>query len=76
MDLTQRVAADLLAAMKNREYVLPDDIKALAEFVLAHRLVISPSARLKNISSDEMISEILRSLPVVGIEFTQKAEMK
>ncbi len=68
-------AGQARAAISGRDFVLPDDIKALAEHVLAHRLVISPSARLKNISSDEMVSEILRSLPVVGIEFTQKAEL-
>jgi MoxR-like ATPase len=63
------------AAISGRDFVLPDDIKALAEHVLAHRLVISPSARLRNITSDEMVSEMLKSLPVVGIEFTQKAEL-
>jgi MoxR-like ATPase len=63
------------AAISGRDFVLPDDIKALAEHVLAHRLVISPSARLRNITSDEMVSELLKSLPVVGIEFTQKAEL-
>jgi MoxR-like ATPase len=68
-------AGQARAAISGRDFVLPDDIKALAEHVLAHRLVISPSARLRNITSDEMVSEILRSLPVVGIEFTQKAEL-
>ena len=68
-------AGQARAAIFGRDFVLPDDIKALAENVLAHRLVISPSARLKNISSDEMVSEILKSLPVVGIEFTQKADL-
>ncbi|MDR3575124.1 MAG: MoxR family ATPase [Anaerolineaceae bacterium] len=68
-------AGQARAAISGRDFVLPDDIKALAEHVLAHRLVISPSARLKNITSDEMVSELLKSLPVVGIEFTQKAEL-
>jgi len=66
-------AGQARAAISGRDFVLPDDIKALAEHVLAHRLVISPSARLRNISSDEMVSELLRSLPVVGIEYNQKS---
>src|SRR5271157_471246 len=68
-------AGQARAAIFGRDYVLPDDIKALAEPVIAHRLVISPNARLKNISSDEMVAEILRSMPVVGIEFTKKADL-
>jgi MoxR-like ATPase len=68
-------AGQARAAIFGRDYVLPDDIKALAEPVIAHRLVISPNARLKNITSDEMVAEILRSMPVVGIEFTKKADL-
>jgi MoxR-like ATPase len=66
-------AGQARAAIFGRDFVLPDDIKALSEYVLAHRLVISPNARLKNISSSEMVAEILKSLPVVGIEYTKKS---
>jgi MoxR-like ATPase len=59
------------AAILGRDYVLPDDIKALAEFVLAHRMVISPSARLRNITSDQMVSEILKNLPITTSEFSK-----
>ncbi|MCA1723787.1 MAG: AAA family ATPase, partial [Thermomicrobia bacterium] len=37
------------AALAGRDYVLPDDVKALAEPVLAHRLIVSPAARMRNI---------------------------
>ncbi len=54
------------AALEGRDYVLPDDIKALAEFVLAHRIVINPAARLKNLSAAQIVKEIVHNLPVPG----------
>jgi MoxR-like ATPase len=54
------------AAMLGRDYVIPDDIKALALVTLAHRLIISPSARIKNVDPRAVIQEILDSIPVPG----------
>ncbi len=54
------------AAMSGRDYVTPDDIKALAVVALAHRLIISPSARIKNVDPRALIQEILDSVPVPG----------
>lgn len=54
------------AAVLDRDFVIPDDIKALAEFTLAHRLIISPSARIKNVDSRAVLNEILDSVPVPG----------
>ena len=54
------------AALQGRDYVLPDDIKALASYVLAHRLVLNPGARLRNLNADQVIEEVLGSLPVPG----------
>ena len=54
------------AAVMDRDYVIPDDIKALAMVALAHRLIISPSARIKNVDPRAVIDEILDSLPVPG----------
>lgn len=54
------------AAMQGRDYVIPDDIKALAESALAHRLIISPAARLKNIDARAVVDELLRSIAVPG----------
>jgi MoxR-like ATPase len=54
------------AAILGRDYVIPDDIKALALVTLAHRLIISPSARIKNIDPLAVIQEILDSTPVPG----------
>jgi MoxR-like ATPase len=54
------------AAMLGRDYVQPDDIKALAMAALAHRLIISPSARIRNVDPHSVIQEILDSTPVPG----------
>jgi MoxR-like ATPase len=57
-------AAQAKAAMAGRTYVLPDDIKALAGPVLAHRIVIESSARLRGRSRDSVIAEVVASVPV------------
>jgi MoxR-like ATPase len=59
------------AAMNGRNYVLPDDVKALADYVLAHRMIVDPAARLRNISASIIVEEILRTLPVPGGTLTQ-----
>lgn len=55
-----------LAAVQNRDYVIPDDVKALAEATLAHRLIVSPSARIKDVNPKTVIQEIAQSVPVPG----------
>ncbi len=55
-----------LATLSGRDYVIPDDVKTLAEPVLAHRLIISPAARMRNVEADKIIAEILDSIPVPG----------
>lgn len=54
------------AAVEGRDYVIPDDVKAMAEPTLAHRLIVSPSARIKNVESRALLKEILDSVPVPG----------
>ena len=60
------------AAILGRDYVIPDDIKALAMVTLAHRLIISPSARIKNVDPRAVIQEILDSTPVPGARVRPK----
>ena len=60
------------AAMLGRDYVLPDDVKALAMATLAHRLIISPSARIRNVDPRAVIQEILDSTPVPGARVQPK----
>jgi MoxR-like ATPase len=54
------------AAMLERDYVIPDDIKAMTKPTLAHRLIISPSARLRDVTGEAVVTEILSDLPVPG----------
>jgi len=60
------------AAISGRDYVIPDDIKALAIETLAHRLIISPSARIKNVDPRTVVQEILDSTPVPGARVRAK----
>jgi len=53
-----------LAAVRGRDYVLPDDVKELAVPVIAHRLVLSPEGRLRGIRSGQVVTDILSAVPV------------
>lgn len=64
--LALQLTAQARAAISGRDYVIPDDIKALAESVLAHRMVVSPSARIRNADTRSVVAEILRTTPVPG----------
>jgi len=59
-------ASQARAAMSGRDFVIPDDVKALAEVTLAHRIIVGPAARLKNITSRAIVQDILQSTPVPG----------
>ena len=48
------------AAMFGRDYVLPDDVKALAGAALGHRIIVGPAARIKDVEPEEIVQEILR----------------
>jgi MoxR-like ATPase len=52
------------AAAEGRNYVLPDDVKALAVPVLAHRMIVTPEAQLQGISPADALAEVLRAVPV------------
>jgi MoxR-like ATPase len=56
-------AAALLAG---RDYVIPDDVKPLAEPVLAHRVILNPAARVRNVHSSIVLEEILHNVAVPG----------
>jgi MoxR-like ATPase len=59
------------AAIFGREYVLPDDVKALAKAALCHRVILGPAARLRDVSEGDVIDEILGSIPVPGGDLTR-----
>jgi len=57
------------AALAGRDYVLPDDIKRLAVPVLAHRVIVGPAARLRELSAEQIVQEILNITPVPGGDY-------
>ena len=57
------------AAFYGRDYVLPDDIQALAVPVLGHRIIVSPAARLREVSADRLVQEIIQNTAVPGGEY-------
>ena len=67
-------AAQARAALRGRDHVLPDDVKALAVAVLAHRIIVSAAARLRDVSSDRIVQEIVQSTPVPGGSFEATAK--
>ncbi|MCL4534252.1 MAG: MoxR family ATPase [Bacteroidetes bacterium] len=54
------------AAVQGRDFVTPDDIKTLALPTLGHRIIISASGRIRNVTPKDVIDDILRSVPVPG----------
>lgn len=61
-----------LAAIRQRDYIIPDDVKYLATPALAHRLIISPAARIKNVDPKEVIEDILSSVKVPSARVGQR----
>lgn len=60
------------AWIRSRDYVLPDDVKALALTVLSHRMIISPKARLRELQPEELLEELLLEVPVPGGEHVRQ----
>jgi MoxR-like ATPase len=63
-------AGQALAGLLGRDYVIPDDIKALAEPALAHRLIIKTSASIHDVQSGNVVRELLDGTPIDGIRPT------
>ena len=56
--------AQALAAIRGRDYVIPDDVKELAPYVLTHRILISPQTRLRGRTPEEVVMEVIDAVPV------------
>jgi MoxR-like ATPase len=56
--------ARALAASEGRDFVIPDDVKALAPAVLRHRLILNPDAEIEGVSADDCVEDILREAKV------------
>lgn len=57
-----------LALMRDRDFVLPDDVKELTAPMLSHRIIVSAAARMRGIKSSEIINNIVNEIPVPGAQ--------
>ncbi len=57
-------ASQALAALRGRDYVLPDDIKYLVPFTLPHRLIVRPEAELRGRSAARILEDLLVNVPL------------
>jgi MoxR-like ATPase len=55
-------AAMALSLVQGRAFVLPDDIKRLAPFVLSHRMVMTPEAQMEGVTGERVIKEALEKV--------------
>lgn len=54
------------AAIQGRDHVLPDDVKQLAEVTLSHRIIVGPAARIKDVTSEAVVTDVVRRVAVPG----------
>jgi len=57
-----------MAALRGRNYVLPDDVKKVAAAVLTHRIILKPESRLRKITAAAVIEEIIAEIAVPTLE--------
>ncbi len=58
--------AQARALLEGRDFVIPDDVKDMAVFTLAHRVIVSPGARVKGVTQADVIAQCLQRVPVPG----------
>lgn len=61
-------AGQARAAIRGRDFVLPDDIKTLVPACLGHRLILGPAARLQDLNVDTVLNEMMDKVPVPGAD--------
>ena len=66
-------ACQSFAAVQGRTYVIPDDVKALAHPVLEHRLILNPESRLRRVTTNSVLRDILAEVPVPAGTMTWKS---
>jgi MoxR-like ATPase len=52
------------AALEERDYMIPDDVKAAALPVLRHRVILRPEAELEGLATDQVLGELIGSVAV------------
>lgn len=63
-------AAQAMAAVLGRNYVIPDDIKKLVASVMGHRLILKPESRLRRITTEQVLDEIVSEIAVPSVTAT------
>ena len=59
-----------MAAIRGRAFVMPDDIKKIIAPVLNHRVIVRPESRLRKVTGEKVIEEIVGEIAVPTIEAT------
>lgn len=67
--LALMLAGQAAAYRKGRSYVVPDDLKEMAEPVLAHRLLLTPEARMAGQTAEQVLASVCRSVPLPGLRY-------
>jgi MoxR-like ATPase len=57
-----------MAAIRGRNYVLPDDVKRVAAPVLTHRLILRPESRLRKVTTESVVQDVIDEIAVPTIE--------
>jgi MoxR-like ATPase len=60
-------ATQAYSMLDGRDFVQPDDVKLLAYATLGHRVIVSPAARVRNITAAEIVDECIQRTPVPGV---------
>ena len=63
-----------LALIRDRDFVLPDDVKELTASMLSHRVIVSAAARMRGIKASEIIDNIVSEIPVPGAQAADRAK--
>jgi MoxR-like ATPase len=70
------LTARVLAYLRGREYALPQDVRDLAPDVIRHRLVLSYEALSDNVSSDDLLEQILDRIPIPEVSLNERARAR
>lgn len=57
-----------IAALRGRSYVLPDDVKKVVGPVMAHRVILKPESRLRRITAEQVVNEVVAEIAVPTID--------
>ena len=57
-----------MSLIRGRDFVLPDDVKALAVPILSHRIIVASAARMRGVTGSDVVNQIIEQTPVPGAE--------